>query len=96
MPTYEYSCPACGSTFEALRKVSERDQPIACPSCGGETLRGLSTPALMMGGLTRTEPTWRPSPDAKPMSPRTMPKPMPATKPSKEAGKGSTPRKKRF
>jgi putative FmdB family regulatory protein len=87
MPTYEYSCAGCGATFEVLRKVAERDQPIGCPSCGGESRRGLATPSLLMGGLSRTEPTWLPSPESKPLTPRTLPKPRP--EPPRGAGKGS-------
>lgn len=32
MPLYDYRCSACG-TFEAMRKVSARDEPINCPTC---------------------------------------------------------------
>jgi putative FmdB family regulatory protein len=92
LPTYEYSCPGCGSAFEALRKVSERDEPISCPSCGAEARRGLSSPSLMMGGLTRSAPEWRPVPGGKPVTPQTMPKPLP--QPPRGAGKGSSRRKK--
>ena len=30
MPTYDYACPACGG-FEALRSLSQRDEPCNCP-----------------------------------------------------------------
>jgi putative FmdB family regulatory protein len=33
MPTYDYACPDCGG-FEALRSLSQRDEPCACPDCG--------------------------------------------------------------
>lgn len=32
MPTYDYACPDCGG-FDALRSMSERDQPCPCPQC---------------------------------------------------------------
>jgi putative FmdB family regulatory protein len=32
MPIYEYSCPACGSRFEAIKKLGESTAP--CPRCG--------------------------------------------------------------
>jgi putative FmdB family regulatory protein len=33
MPTYEYSCRACGHLFEEIQKISE--PPIdTCPKCG--------------------------------------------------------------
>ena len=33
MPTYDYECPSCGG-FEAIRGISARNEPAACPSCG--------------------------------------------------------------
>jgi len=36
MPIYEYQCGACGQTTEALRRMNEADQPIACEACGSE------------------------------------------------------------
>jgi putative FmdB family regulatory protein len=33
MPLYEYYCPECKDTFEALRSTPEADAPVACPSC---------------------------------------------------------------
>ena len=68
MPTYEYSCPVCGSAFEALRKVSERDQTIACPSCGTAAERRISAPRFMANGLSRSGPEWRPYPGARPLN----------------------------
>lgn len=32
MPLYDYRCSACGK-FEAMRKVSQRDEPMNCPTC---------------------------------------------------------------
>ncbi len=32
MPTYDYNCRNCGG-FDALRRVSERDDAAACPGC---------------------------------------------------------------
>lgn len=34
MPLYEYFCPTCKETFEALRPAPEADAPTACPTCG--------------------------------------------------------------
>ena len=36
MPTYEYKCEKCETEFFELRNMSEREEPIACPDCGGE------------------------------------------------------------
>ena len=38
MPTYDYACPACGG-FEALRSLSQRDEPCSCPDCGTASTR---------------------------------------------------------
>ncbi len=32
MPTYDYTCPQCGS-FDAVRSVAMRDHPVNCPDC---------------------------------------------------------------
>ena len=32
MPTYDYHCAACGG-FDALRSLSQRNEPAPCPSC---------------------------------------------------------------
>lgn len=58
MPVYEYTCPACGTKFEALRPMSQADALIPCPKCGStEARRGLSVFAAVSkgaGGETRT------------------------------------------
>ena len=35
MPLYEYECEKCHEVFDELRSVSEREEPIACPTCSG-------------------------------------------------------------
>jgi putative FmdB family regulatory protein len=54
MPTYDYQCEACGG-FDALRSVSERNEPIACPDCGCLSARVMvSAPRLaLLDGATR-------------------------------------------
>jgi putative FmdB family regulatory protein len=43
MPLYEYECSDCETRFDALRGMSEADDPIACPTCGSqETHRVIS------------------------------------------------------
>lgn len=47
MPTYEYSCAACGAGFTALLKIDERDSPVGkpCPGCRKRrVVRGVSLP----------------------------------------------------
>lgn len=55
MPTYDYECGACGG-FDALRSVSRRDEPAACPDCGAASPRVMSAaPRLaLMAGSTRS------------------------------------------
>jgi putative FmdB family regulatory protein len=36
MPLYEYKCEKCEELFFELRSSAEREEPIACPECGGE------------------------------------------------------------
>jgi putative FmdB family regulatory protein len=49
MPTYEYRCPRCGTTFERVQKITSR--PLAkCPKCGGRAERLLSPPGLVFKG----------------------------------------------
>jgi putative FmdB family regulatory protein len=38
MPTYDYDCAACGG-FDALRRLSQRNEPAECPSCGAASAR---------------------------------------------------------
>ncbi|MFW6082594.1 MAG: FmdB family zinc ribbon protein [Chloroflexota bacterium] len=39
MPLYEYECSACEAQFDALRGMSEADDPIVCPRCESDTTR---------------------------------------------------------
>ncbi|MBM2826272.1 MAG: FmdB family transcriptional regulator [Dehalococcoidia bacterium] len=47
MPVYEYYCPTCKSSFEALRNISQYDSPMVCPSGHEETRKMLSTVAVL-------------------------------------------------
>lgn len=42
MPTYQYSCAACGARPEVQQKMTD-DTLTACPACGAEGLRKLFT-----------------------------------------------------
>ena len=35
MPTYDFRCPSCETTFEERRSFSRSDDPAICPTCGG-------------------------------------------------------------
>jgi putative FmdB family regulatory protein len=44
MPLYEYRCADCHAKFEALRRMSLADEPIACQRCNSShTSRVFST-----------------------------------------------------
>ena len=55
MPTYDYSCGGCGG-FDAIRSMSQRDEPAACPGCGEPSLRVFAgAPRLaLLDGSTRS------------------------------------------
>src|SRR5947209_8205915 len=49
MPLYEYQCHACGERSEILQRFS--DPPLAaCPKCGGEVKKLVSSPAFQFKG----------------------------------------------
>lgn len=47
MPTYEFGCTHCGDDFVAMRRIAERNDPMACPGCGGEAVRVVLTAPTM-------------------------------------------------
>jgi len=48
MPTYDYACQGCGG-FDAFRSMAQRDEPVACPDCGGVSPRVfVSAPRLAL------------------------------------------------
>ena len=36
MPLYEYRCKKCGTCFEQLVSLADRDTGIECPQCGAK------------------------------------------------------------
>ena len=54
MPTYDYACADCGA-FDALRRIDERNQAVACPACGRPSPRVLAAPPRLatMDGILR-------------------------------------------
>jgi len=51
MPLYEYYCSDCQGKFEVLRRISQADDPIACPYCESDrTKRAFSTFAAVNKG----------------------------------------------
>jgi putative FmdB family regulatory protein len=36
MPMYEYRCGGCGTVFETLRGLRDKDEEVECPHCGAK------------------------------------------------------------
>jgi putative FmdB family regulatory protein len=49
MPTYEFRCRACGSTFTQVRPMSRSGEPATCPDGHDDTVR-----LLGVAGVTRS------------------------------------------
>lgn len=49
MPTYEYRCQKCGTTFEKIQKMTSRPG-TKCPKCGGRAERLLSPAGFVFKG----------------------------------------------
>jgi putative FmdB family regulatory protein len=49
LPLYEYSCTACGYSFEKIQKYSD-DAETECPKCQGTLIRPVTAPALRFEG----------------------------------------------
>jgi putative FmdB family regulatory protein len=58
MPIYEYRCEECGRAFEMLRRFSDADTDLKCPSCDSEEVERqiscFATSAGSGGGSTAT------------------------------------------
>lgn len=50
MPIYEYSCPACGKSFEEFVRASDDTEKAPCPHCGAEAPRMLSNTSFILKG----------------------------------------------
>jgi len=50
MPIYDFSCSACGHSFERLQKMSDPD-PTVCPECGKDSVaRQVTAPSFRLAG----------------------------------------------
>ena len=50
MPIYVYKCKDCHSKVEKLRSMDRKEEPVACPSCGGQTHPVMSKPGRFKRG----------------------------------------------
>jgi putative FmdB family regulatory protein len=39
VPIYQYQCEGCGSHWEEIRKLAQRDEPFACKHCDSQCVR---------------------------------------------------------
>jgi len=39
MPIYEYRCEECGRTYEEIRRMSEADKDLQCPTCESKKVK---------------------------------------------------------
>lgn len=49
MPLYDYTCPECGASFEAMRAIEKRAF-AECPECGATSEREISGGKFMLRG----------------------------------------------
>lgn len=53
MPSYEYQCGDCGTTFSVFRSIEKRNAYCICPACGKEAFRVIaSAPGLSIMSTT--------------------------------------------
>jgi putative FmdB family regulatory protein len=52
MPIYEYRCRKCGSEFELMRPLAQRDAAARCTSCGSRA----TSRKLSLFSVVRAEP----------------------------------------
>jgi len=71
MPLYEYTCTACGETFEIVSSLAERDAKAVCPACGGRDAARVFSPITLAGRRTSIDP----QNFVRPHGPVTRPKP---------------------
>ncbi len=54
MPIYEYTCRACGESFEHWHSSMSDTTPVACPQCEGvDVQKRISAPAVRSAGAAR-------------------------------------------
>ncbi len=49
MPTYEYTCRACGENLEAVQQFAD-DPLTVCPACGGELRKVFRSVGIVFKG----------------------------------------------
>jgi putative FmdB family regulatory protein len=58
MPIYSYCCRKCGTEFDKLRPMSQRNEPAECPHCASEEVdRGVEEFGVGGAGLRSCAPS---------------------------------------
>lgn len=52
MPVYEYQCQKCSRVTEAIRRMSQADEPIACEHCGHKKTQRVHSVFSPTGGTS--------------------------------------------
>ena len=56
VPTYEFRCKACGSTFDVKRPMSASSEPADCPEGHSDTVKLLSVVGVATAGAAAEAP----------------------------------------
>lgn len=65
MPTYQFKCPTCETTFEEKRVFARADDPATCPSCGGDGATKVFGTAMFFSPGSAAKAMLEPKPAAK-------------------------------
>jgi len=56
MPIYEFTCRACGETFEIISSLTDRDENAVCPGCGGREVTPVFSSVSLGGSRSSVNP----------------------------------------
>ncbi|MEI6724697.1 MAG: zinc ribbon domain-containing protein [Actinomycetes bacterium] len=56
MPVYEFTCDACGETFEIISSLADRDEKAVCPACGGREVKAVFSSVSLGGSRSSVNP----------------------------------------
>ncbi len=56
MPVYEFTCDACGETFEIISSLADRDEKAVCPACGGRDVKPVFSSVSLGGSRSSVNP----------------------------------------
>ena len=56
MPVYEFTCAACGETYDIISSLADRDQKAVCPACGGRDATPVFSSVSLGGSRSSVNP----------------------------------------